>query len=363
MKPIRALLLHARFPDNETLSYQRVWPRHLAAHPGFRCVSVNVLSPWANRLTRVHTRVAPRRFDAVIILHSVFSNGRFLNGRLLEAIRRLPVPKVYFIGNEYKGMPEKMWFCEVLPVSLLVSQLSSPAAHELYRQRLGCNVLALPNSGLDTELFSPRTAFEDREIDLGYRAHEAPLAIGNAERRALADRFTAAAAGDGLRVDISLDPAERLDERGWARFLDGCKGQLASEAGGDYFELTDETWNAVNAYVKQHPQASFEEVDARFFRDYPAPVSGRALPSRVIEAAGTKTVQILLEGEYGGYFRPDVHYIPLRRDFSNLDEALAKFRDRAFVESLRNTAHEVAVEELRFEKLIDRLHDALAPLV
>jgi hypothetical protein len=114
--------------------------------------------------------------------------------------------------------------------------------------------------------------------------------------------------------------------------------------------------------VSECPDASFEEIWERFFRDYRDPVPGRVLSGRNVEAAGTKTVQLLLEGAYGGYLEPDVHYIPLRKDFSNLDEALAKFRDPAFVARMRENAFAVA-RELTYPRLVDRFHDALRPLL
>src|SRR5262249_12503824 len=48
----------------------------------------------------------------------------------------------------------------------------------------------------------------------------------------------------------------------------------------------------------------------------------------------TKTCQILVEGEYSGVLEPDRHYIPLKRDFSNLDEVLDKLRDRHLVDEM-----------------------------
>jgi hypothetical protein len=363
MKPVRALLLYARLPENETLSYQQAWPRHFAAHPRFDCAPVDVLALRDTRRLRVRALAGLARYDAVVILHSVFSNGRYLQGPLLELVARLPVPKAYFIGNEYKGLPEKMRFCERLGVDLLVSQFTTEEPLQLYRERLPrTTVVGIPNTGWDPELFSPRVAPEERPIDLGYRAFENDVALGHRERRELAERFLAAAEGNGLRVDISLDPSDRLDEPGWAEFLNRCKGQLGSEAGGDYFELTDETRNAVNGYLAERPYAPFEEVWDRFFRDYPNPVPGRVLSGRNVEAAGTKTVQLLLEGAYGGYLEPDVHYIPLRKDFSNLEEAVEKFRDPALADRICKNAFAVA-QELTYAKLIDRFQDALAPLL
>ena len=349
------MLLYAASPEARRLTYQSGWPKHFLRHPRFECMPVNVLARWP--------RLPRKPFDAVVVLHSVFSNGCYLTGRLLERVAALRQPKAYFVGNEYKLMPEKVEFCERLGVSLVVSQLSSPAAHALYRKRLGCEVAAIPSGGLDTEVFVARTPADERPVDVGYRAYDSPVYLGHKERRQLAERVAEAAARRGLRADISLDPADRFDEPGWAAFLDRCRAQLGSEAGGDFFELTDETRNEVNEWGLAHPEAGADEVLDRFFAGRESAVSGRALSGRVVEAAGTKTVQLLLEGEYGGYFRPDEQYVPLRKDFSNIDEALDKLGDRALCAHLTEAAHDVAVSELTYERLIDRFHDALAAVL
>jgi hypothetical protein len=362
MRRVRALLLHATSAQNATLSYQRGWPRHFLSHPGFECLALNVLGPRLGRLA-APWQVRRAQVDAIVVLHSVFSNANHLAGRLFDAVAAHPAPKAYFLGNEYKLMPEKLAFCAGLGVRLLVTQTREPRVHELYRERLGCTVIGLPNTGLDRELFAPRTPRAQRPIELGYRALDAPLYLGHDERRRLAEAFREAAVRHRLKVDISLDPKDRLEEEGWARFLDSCQGQLGSEAGGDYFELTDATRSAVNAFQAEHPEAGLPEVFERFFRDYPDPVPMRILSGRNVEAAGTRTVQLLMEGRYDGYFQPGVHYIPLRRDLGNVDEALATFRDPVVAERIAGQAYEVAVSELTYPRLIDRFHAALVPLL
>jgi hypothetical protein len=352
---LRVLLLYAETPENRTLSYQRGWPRSMLAHPRLDCDPVDLASREA--LVRLAMARASR-YDAVVLLHSVFSNAPALRGAALRRVAAMRRPRALFLGNEYKLMPGKMEFADRLGISLLVSQLSSSAAHELYRRRVGCAVVGIPNTGLDTEVFSPRTARSRRPIDLGYRSYDAPYFIGNRERRILALDVPRALAGRGLLLDVSLDPEQRLDETAWAAFLDRCKGQLGSEAGGDYFELTDETRLHVNAYLEEHPDAPFDEIFERFFRDYEAPVSGRALSGRVVEAAGTKTVQII-EGEYGGFFLPGVHYIPLRKDLANIDDAVETFFDEPRAAEIADAAYEVAQTELTYARLIDRFVDAL----
>jgi hypothetical protein len=352
---VRILLLYAATSEARQLSYQGGWPKHFVRDARFDCVPLNVRSRWA--------RPPRQRFEAVVVLHSVFSNACYLTGRLFDRIAALPQPKAYFVGNEYKLMPEKIAFCEGLGVSLVVSQLSSPAAHQLYRDRLGCEVAAIPSAALDPEVFVPRTPAADRSIDLGYRAYDSPVYLGHSERRELAERFREAAQRRGLRADISTAGADRFDEAGWASFLDRCRGQLGSEAGADFFELTDETRNRVNAWCEANPGSLRGEILSRFFADPPTGPSGRALSGRVVEAAGTKTVQLLLEGEYGGYFRPDDHYVPVRKDFADLDDALDKLADEATTAGMVERAREVALAELTYERLLGRFHDALAALL
>ena len=174
--------------------------------------------------------------------------------------------------------------------------------------------------------------------------------------------FKRAPAAYGLTVDISLDPKDRFDETAWAAFLNRCKGQLGTEAGGDYFDLDDRSRHEVNAYVADHPGASFEEIRARFFDQYPNPVPLRILSGRNVEAAGTKTAQLLFDGHYDGFFVADQHYIALRKDFSNADEALAKFRDEEFRHRISEQAYDLVCREFTYERLMDRVHDAVKVL-
>jgi len=324
---------------------------------------VNLGDGGTARRLAAEARIRSWRGDAVVLLHSVFSNARLLDGRVFAAVRQRREPKAFFIGNEYKLMPEKMQFCDELPVRLLVSQSSSPVVHRLYRDRLPCAVVGIPNSGLDATLFRPCTDPDERPIDLGYRAQDAPWYLGHTERRDIAEYFEQQAARFGLRIDISLDPADRRAVPEWAAFLNRCKGQLGTEAGGDFFELTDATRTAVNAYLGREPSASFADVWGRFFRDYTGATPLRIMSSRHVEAAGTRTAQILFEGHYDGYLEPDVHYIPLKKDFSNAEEAMRKFADTDVRNGVADRAFELVHRELTYDRLVDRFVTALEPLL
>ena len=56
-------------------------------------------------------------------------------------------------------------------------------------------------------------------------------------------------------------------------------------------------------------------------------VTGKCISSRHFDAIGTETCQILFPGRYNDLLEADRHYLCLDRDFSNIDDVLARFRD------------------------------------
>src|SRR5439155_11999384 len=189
------------------------------------CTLLNLMDRGTVNRLRSHWLVRRWRGDAIVMLHSVFSNACYLTARLFDAVAAMRQPKVYFVGNEYKLMDEKMAFAERLRLALLVTQSTSPAVQQLYRGRLGCAVIGIPNTGLDPAVFFSTRPASERPIDLGYRAEDSPIYLGHQERREIAEYFEANADRLHLTVDISLDSSRRFAEAEWAAFLNRCKGQ------------------------------------------------------------------------------------------------------------------------------------------
>lgn len=360
---IRIALLFAQSDANATLSYQHGWPRAFMESPLFEVVPFNFADRSLAARVALVGRIAASRVDAIVLLHSMYSNRSELPGPLPWLLGRLPQPKAFFIGNEYKSMPEKMAFCRTLRLSLLISQCNSAPVLDLYRRALSCAVACVPNTGIDDSIFSPEVLLADRKIDIGYRSYEGPWYLGNREKVEIADFFVGIASRYGLKVDISLDPKDRFDAAGYAGFLNRCRAQIGTESGGDYFELTDATRKAVNAYMTDHPDAAWPDVRRRFFDGYGPSMPLRIISGRQVEAAACKTVQILMEGTYNGYFQAGTHYIPLRKDYSNADDVVRMLRDNALCAAMTDAAYQVARQELTYDRLTGKFAEALAPIL
>ena len=107
-------------------------------------------------------------------------------------------------------------------------------------------------------------------------------------------------------------------------------------------------------YLAEHPDASFEEVEANCFPGADGGLRYFAISPRHLEACATRTAQVLIEGSYNGILRPGEHYIELRRDFSNLDEVLDLIESDAERARLTEAAYRdvVASGAYTYERLV-----------
>jgi hypothetical protein len=96
----------------------------------------------------------------------------------------------------------------------------------------------------------------------------------------------------------------------------------------------------VNRYCADYPDASFEEVEQACFPDQDGKIHLYALSPRHFECAMTKTCQILIEGDYFDVFQPNVHYIELKKDYSNLTDVLNMIGDKTACEKIAQRCYD-----------------------
>lgn len=168
-----------------------------------------------------------------------------------------------------------------------------------------------------------------RPVDIGYRAWRAEPSLGSRAylKTRIADLCAARAPAFGLSTDISTRAEDTILGDRWYRFLAGCKYTIGVESGAGILDRDGSIRDRTNAYVAAHPGASFEEIERACFPGLDGTLPLFALSPRHLEAAATRTCQVLVRGHYNGALDADRHYIALDEDFGNLDAVLCAVAD------------------------------------
>jgi hypothetical protein len=134
----------------------------------------------------------------------------------------------------------------------------------------------------------------------------------------------------------------------WYRFLADCRVVLGCEGGASLLDKDGKLRSIVNSYCDAHPQADFDEVEENCFKGLDGDIRLMTLSPRHFESALTKTCQALVVGDYEGVFKPEVHYIPIASDFSNLEEVVKKIADVKYCEEMAERTYNEVVRSGRF---------------
>jgi hypothetical protein len=186
---------------------------------------------------------------------------------------------------------------------------------------------------------------EPRNIDVGYRAWKAEAWLGEhgMHKVWVADRSEEAAHRHGLSTDISMRNEDVLSGDDWFRFLLRCRSTVGVEGGASLCDSDGSVKAAVDAYLKEHPDAPFDEIRANCFRGRDHTLNLQCISPRHMEAVATETAQALVEGRYSDILEPDVDYIPIRRDYANIDDVMRKLADPDFCTAMTRRAYDRVV--------------------
>lgn len=190
-----------------------------------------------------------------------------------------------------------------------------------------------------------------RTVDVAYRAWRPEFWLGrHAQLKSeIADAVERGAPGHGLTTDISLRDRDTLVGDDWFRLLLRARWTIGVEGGASVVDRDGSLRQRTLDYVHEHPAASFEEVEAACFPGEDGRLGLMALSPRHLEACATRTAQVLVEGEYNGILEPATHYLPLKRDLSNLPDVLARLSDDGLRDALAERAHRDIVASRRFD--------------
>jgi hypothetical protein len=313
----------------------------------YRTVYVNVAFPVPWVLLR-QLRVDAVIFDTIFL--SMHWSPEYFRTHAYKClgVRDWECPKIGVVQDEFINMDWVVEFLRDVRVTHLLTASTAADWPMIY-------------AGLDREQVKFRTVLTgyvdqkrlarlgrvkplaERPIDIGYRAWANPYWLGEHGRKKveIGREVTRAARGRNLTLDINNPEATKFLIGGeWFDFLKSCKAVLGVEGGASVFDRDGAISKRVENFLSRYPGASFEQARAECFPEGDGTLRElAALSPRHLEAVMTRTCQILLEGKYNSVLEPWKHYVPLKSDYSNIEEVLDIVEDPPRMQAIADRAY------------------------
>ena len=302
-------------------------------------------------------RIRKMDFSAVVLHYTLFGMQYYLIPEEVSYIvSHRDAVRVAFFQDEHHQIPKRFNYVNEYDVDMVYTLLEPADFRATYYTHTKAPVVLSTLPGYVSEelvtLSEKLAGNGERPIDIGYRGRRLDLTLGieGQEKHDIAVEFKRRTQNMGLALDIETNETRRIYGDAWPKFIASCKAMLGVEAGIAMFDFEDRARLEARRLRKAAPHLSEQEIYDLAVRDEEMRtwVRYRTISPRHFEAAALKTCQILFEGRYSGIMEPDRHYIPLRKDFSNFDEVIEKFRSPGLRARLVDNAYRDLIASGRF---------------
>lgn len=300
----------------------------------------------------------------IIIFHTVFLSYRWnigpftqlIRSSLLQPLKKSNAIKVAIPQDEYINTDILCEFINTFRIQYVFSVAPPSQWKKIYHSVDFNNVkfYRVLTGYLDEQVVSSIQSMnegnQERPIHIGYRAHRTAYWLGEHGQLKwqIADFFLEKASKLNLKLDISTRPQDTIFGHDWYRFLKKCKYFIGVEGGASILSPDDILRHKTQNYLSRNPNATFQETRDACFPHKDGQFNLIALSPRHLEACASKTCQILVEGEYNHILKPWIHYIPLKKDFSNFQQVIQALSDDNLRETIVENAYRDIVQSHKY---------------
>lgn len=321
-----------------------------AKHSKFKIWAVNTEEGFPIGLRRV-------QFQAIII-HYSFADWHWIDKEslFLDYIKtQINSYKIAFFQDEYHNCPARFRFLNDFKFDCVFTLLDPKFVSQVYGKFTKVKKYVHTLTGYVEESLALSRhrfvkPFKSRTVDVAYRGRQLPyyMGKGSQEKAQIAEKFLSCASGYGLIMDIKCEESSRIYGDDWYRFLANSVATLGVESGVSVFDLDQTVQRQCEEMQRKNPLITFDEIESAVLLPYEDKIPYRTSSPRIFEAAALKCLQIMYEGHYSGIVEPMVHYVPLKKDFSNIDDVVRVLRDEQLREKIVSQAEEDLVESGRY---------------
>lgn len=294
-------------------------------------------------------------YDAVAVHYSVRLPFGQLTESAQENLRKFSGKKILFIQDEYDGTDIAKRIIKSVRFDLVFTVVPVESLGRIYPvdefpgTRFVNNLTGYVPDNLIAEA-EQVSAPSKRSLVVAYRGRPLPVRYGRLgqEKVAIGHHVKDYCRKHGIPCDIEWDESSRIYGENWYKFIGSAKAMLGSESGSNVFDWDGSLQQAIDRYRKEWPNATDQDVYRNVIEEREVDGLMNQVSPRIFEMAAAKTVMVLLEGEYSGVLEPNTHFLPLKKDFSNLDQIFSGLADDIKVDDMAERAYQDIILSERY---------------
>ncbi len=313
-----------------------------------------------------------RLYDSVVIHYSVrLSVEAHLSPACTEALQGYGGLKIAFVQDDYETTEITRKWIERLGIHAVFTIVPKTYVEAVYpkwrfpyvdfRETLAGFVPLKPKP---PKRLKP---IAERKWVIGYRGRDLPYWYGNLgrEKLAIGQGMRRICDERGIPVNIEWEADRRIYGDDWYLFLENSKATLATESGANVFDEYGDIRRNIEKALATDPTLSYEQIFVRYLAQHEGKVVVNQVSPKVFESIAYKTALVMFEGTYSGVVDPWKHYIPLKKDFSNVDDVLSKLANDAYLQALADRAYGHVVESghYSYRRFVESFDDFLADTI
>ena len=286
-------------------------------------------------------------FDAVVLHYSVrVCHPGHLSQSFEKALRNYRGTKVLFLQDEYENTNATYGAITRLGINIVFSVVPEPSLAKVYPPdrfpKVRFYSILTGYVPLDWEEIEKGPPLRERPLLIGYRGRNVGYWYGDLAREKvdIGRRMKELCDRRGLPTDIAWEEEDRIYGDDWFRFLGQCKATLGTESGANIFDYDGSLAANVRRDLLKNPNLTYQEIHDKYLRDREGEIKMNQISPKIFEAIACRTALVLYEGSYSGVLAPGRHYIPLKKDFSNVEEVLGKLADDSYLEQMEQRTYE-----------------------
>jgi hypothetical protein len=350
--------------DNSFKLYSKYKVVYLNIHTDFRVI---------NKFTELNINCK------IIIANSIAHH--FIDHKYLSNLSNYNGIKMVFIQDEYYDIKKLVSFINNIKLDIVFTVLvNDQDIMTIYKEVTNKNIKYVKclNGYISNSMTINYKKINEKTTDILYRGRKLHPRYGllGYYKFEIGYKFVEYIKNNNINLNynISSNNKDRIYDN-WYEHMANTKITLGTPSGSNVPNYDNTLLIFINKLLNNDETSALLECDdntyishLKLINEYikiPEILSVNMLSPKMFEAIACGTVLVMLEGDdtyYSGVLKPDVHYIPLKMDYSNMDEVILKLQDDDYLQTMADKAMNDIInqEKYTYKSFINKVDDIIS---